>query len=62
MGNPPNKAPVKFADLSAADQSAVEAHFHVLAEINRQRAKAVDAHMDLVRRGLVDFRAVAVGW
>ena len=52
----------KFADLGREEQKLVEQRFTALAEINRQRAFAVEAHFDLIRRGLIDFRQVADCW
>jgi hypothetical protein len=52
----------KYSDLSRDDQKLVEQRYTALAEINRQRALAVEAHFDLVRRGFIDFRQVADCW
>lgn len=52
----------KFGDLSAKDQAFVEQRFHAIAEINRLRASAVEAHLEMVRRGLIDFRSIADSW
>ena len=57
-----NQSATKFSDLGTKEKSLVEQRLKALAEINRQRALAVDAHLELVRHGIIDFRAMADCW
>jgi hypothetical protein len=52
----------KYSDLGRDGQKLVEQRFTALAEINRQRAKAVETHFELVRRGIIDLRDGPACW
>lgn len=51
-----------FSELGTDERALVERRFNALAEINRQRAKAVEAHFDLVRRGVIDLKDMSPCW